>query len=219
VACLATTGLLARAAPPLSPTPAPVLESAIHSAAGQPESDAPAGVPLIAAFSAVLSCCQFAAGLFNFLVSVVMTHCSRTIGAKAWHQLGPRVWMALLTALLCGALVSGILLAARAPIFQLLSLSPELRALAAPLFNVSAATIPAIFINRVVAGVLSGLGRLSVVCSLNVAGSAAEVAAVVLALRIAANSSADDAKTLQGVGEAIAVGIACRSQNRRTVYV
>ena len=132
----------------------------------------------MAAFSAVLSCCQFAAGLFNFLVSVVMTHCSRTIGAKAWHQLGPRIWMAVLTALACGALVSGILLMSRSAIFRLLSLSPGLVTLASPLFKVAACTIPATFLNQVATGVLSGLGRLAVVCALNVAGAGRQLSGV-----------------------------------------
>lgn len=120
--------------------------------------------------------------------------------------------MALLTALLCGALVSGILLASRAAIFQLLSLSPELILLSSPLFNVSASTIPAIFLNRVVAGVLSGLGQLSVVCALNVVGAAAEVGAVVFALDADLEKDESGKLQLQAVGAAIAVGLSVVSK-------
>ena len=172
-ACGESVGLLARLAPALPSTPAPSPSEsppaslALAGGAGFTAT----GVQYVAAFSAVLSCCQFAAGLFNFLVSVVMTHCSRTIGAKAWHQLGPRIWMAVFAALACGALVSGVLLISRSAIFRLLSLSPGLVALASPLFTVAACTIPATFLNRVVTGVLGGLGQLAAVCVLNVAGA------------------------------------------------
>ena len=210
---MATAGILARLSPPMSPTPTPFpAQESANSSSGGGAKAIPAGVQYVAAFSAVLACCQFAAGLFNFLVSVVMSNCSRTIGAKAWHQLGPRVWMALLTALLCGALVSGILLASRAAIFQLLSLSPELILLSSPLFNVSASTIPAIFLNRVVAGVLSGLGQLSVVCALNVVGAAAEVGAVVFALDADLEKDESGKLQLQAVGAAIAVGLSVVSK-------
>ena len=218
---LLTSSLLAictEAAPFL----AACLETGLLARAGADGTDLPqtrgpistAGVQFVAAFSAVSSCCQFTCGLFNFLVSVVMTNVSRTIGAKAWHQVGPRVWLAIATALVCGLLVACILWAARDAVFGLLSLSPALREMASGFFVVSVFTIPAVFLNRVVVGVLGGFGRLNALCAWNVTGSAAEVAAVALVLstyRPVSGEESDSGRTLQVVGCAIALATILRS--------
>ena len=65
------------------------------------------GTETVAAFSAVTSCCQFATGLFGFLLSVVMNHVSKTIGAKAWSSVYPRARLAVCTAFVCGVMCAG----------------------------------------------------------------------------------------------------------------
>jgi hypothetical protein len=164
------------------------------------------GLQHVAAFSAVLSCCQFACGLFNFLVSVVMTNVSRAVGAKAWHQVGPRVWLAIVSAVFCGVLVAGVLIAARHKIFDLLALSPELLSLASPLFTVYAWSIPGIFLSRVATGVLGGFNRLTVLCALNVSGAVVEVAGVALALSLYSQPGTSQVERASGRGRDMGAG-------------
>ena len=192
--------MLARVSAGSSEPPASAQQSAYPSPA--------AGLQHVAAFSAVLSCFQFACGLFNFLVSVVMTNVSRAVGAKAWHQVGPRVWLAIVTAVLCGVLVSGAMIAARRTIFDLLALSPELLSLASPFFAVYAWSVPGIFLTRVVTGVLGGFNRLTVLCVLNVSGALVEVAGVAFALSLPSQSGQG---ALQAVGFAIALATSFRA--------
>ena len=122
------------------------------------------------------------AGLFNFLVLVVMNHTSKAIGARAWQVVRQRVMLAVASALVSGAVCAGLLFVLRQPIFQLLDLEPRCKQQAHNYFGVRSLTTPLLLLNRVITGTLSGLQRLRLAAVLNILGAVVEAMAAYIAL-------------------------------------
>jgi len=142
------------------------------------------GSAAIAAFSAVQSACQFATGLFNFLILVVMNHTAKAIGAQAWQAVRQRVALAVAAALVCGAVCVGLLMLLKEPILELLDLEEDCRAFASSYFTIRALTTPPLLLMRVVTGTLSGLQWLHLATILNISSAIVEAVASYLALYV-----------------------------------
>jgi len=133
------------------------------------------GTETVAAFSAIQSLSQFAVGLFNFLLLVVMNHVSKSIGAKAWTQVASRVRLAVFSALISGLACALLLLSLKAPIFSLLQLEPSVTRIARPYYTLRSLTVPSLLVIKVGIGALCGLQRLGIMTMVSVLSSASEV--------------------------------------------
>ena len=115
--------------------------------------------PALAAFAAVGTCVAFVARAANFLVDGVSARVGKTVGERAWHDLGTHVLLSVRWSAALGAAAVPFLLAVRVPVLDsLLALSGEVQAAAAGYWAVRSAAIPLQLLCMAAAGILQVRG-------------------------------------------------------------
>eukprot|EP00040_Diaphanoeca_grandis_P030185 m.178015 g.178015 ORF g.178015 m.178015 type:complete len:531 (+) comp31920_c2_seq2:148-1740(+) len=113
----------------------------------------------VAAYALVAGTCGFALNIFNFVVSVTMSLVGESVGKKKWSEVGGRVRISLVVAIVTGFLCAIVVFVLKSYLFELFGASDVVQTAAAEYFLLRLATIPLLFICRVCWGVISGYQR------------------------------------------------------------
>lgn len=142
------------------------------------------GTDALGAFGAVSITAGFATRVFNFLVDGVSAKTGKSVGLRAWDELGMRVRMSLGFATCAGALASVTLAAIMRPVsVDVLRLSPEVQAEAEGYWWLRVALVPILLINMSISGILQGFRHVRTAAALNTGQALLEMVGSTLVLR------------------------------------
>lgn len=83
-----------------------------------------------------------------------MSQVGFAVGKRRWKDVGRRVRVALMLAVMVGTLCTGLVYVLKPKIFELFDASESLAAAATPYFHYRLASVPLLFICRVCSGVI-----------------------------------------------------------------
>lgn len=142
------------------------------------------GTDALGAFGAVSITAGFATRVFNFLVDGVSAKTGKSVGLRAWNELGMRVRMSLGFASCAGALASVTLAAIMRPVsVDVLRLSPEVQAEAEGYWWLRVVLVPVLLINMSISGILQGFRHVRTAALLNTGQALLEMVGSTLVLR------------------------------------
>ena len=121
------------------------------------------GSESLAIFGAVCATIQFILGLFNFLLVTTLSQVGLAVGAKRWHEIGPRFHLAFSSAVFIGCICALTLFFGQNFVFRLMALGrddPALLHEARCVMSVRIITVPFIMIQKVCSGFLGGYQRI-----------------------------------------------------------
>ena len=139
----------------------------------------------VAAYAAVSATTSFAIGIFNFLLITTMSQIGKANGAKAWHEIGPRFRIGLLTAIIIGVSCVGVLLLLEDFLFtSILQLDTAVELASRQIFKIRLLLIPLMMIQRVCGGLLGGYQRIKALAVRAVLVALCEITSQYIALRM-----------------------------------
>jgi len=126
------------------------------------------GTVALAAFGAVSITSGFATRVFNFLVDGVSAKTGKSVGMRAWKDLGTKVKMSLLFSLASGCAAFFVLLCIQKPIMvNILNLSGGLLKEAEDYWMLRLLLVPILLLSMSISGILQGFRHVHVVAYLN----------------------------------------------------
>lgn len=142
------------------------------------------GTNALGAFGAVSITAGFATRVFNFLVDGVSAKTGKSVGMRAWAELGARVRMSLGFAVCAGFLASATLTMIMRPVsVDVLRLSDEVQREAEGYWWLRVALVPVLLVNMSLSGILQGFRHVRVAAYINTGQALLEMAGSTLVLR------------------------------------
>lgn len=142
------------------------------------------GTAALGAYGAVSVTAGFATRVFNFLVDGVSAKTGKSVGLRAWGELGGRVKMSLGFALGAGIIAACILSALIHPVsVDILKLTDEVQKEAEWYWWLRVGLVPILLLNMSLSGILQGFRHVRVAAGINTCQSLLEMAGSAVVLK------------------------------------
>jgi len=158
------------------------------------------GTSALGAFGAVSVTAGFASRVFNFLVDGVSAKTGKSVGLRAWNELGDRVKMSLGFALAAGIVASCMLAMLIHPVsVDILKLSEEVQKEAELYWWLRVGLVPILLLNMSLSGILQGFRHVKMSAAINTGQAILEMSGSALVLMCGIRLGGHDGLLAMGI--------------------